>query len=168
MTVGAITYRDIAPRDFKALHGLVSIWEVTRNLGTWPWPADETVTRSRCVAFEGAGFCWGICKDNTLIGTVGVKDGGLGYMLHPDHQRQGIIAQAVKDALATAFGLADLDTVRAHIWADNAPSRHILEKSGFEFEGTETVHALARNGPTPRETYGLTRARWSALMHACE
>ena len=129
MTRAAISYRAVAPRDFDAMHGLVSLWEVARNLGSWPWPPDEDFTRARCEPFEGEGFCWGICADDVLIGTVGVVRGELGYMLHPDHHGQGIVQSAVRDALSHAFATLPLDEIHADIWADNFASRHILTRS---------------------------------------
>lgn len=56
MTVGAVTYRAVRPQDFDALHALVSLWDVTRNLGSWPWPPDPEFTAKRCQPFEGDGF----------------------------------------------------------------------------------------------------------------
>ena len=73
---------------------LVSIWEVTRNLGTWPWPADEEFTRSQCGPLNGDGFVWGICKDDTLIGTVGVKNGGLLLDIQPGTDLPVVLAIA--------------------------------------------------------------------------
>ncbi|MEM7598186.1 MAG: GNAT family N-acetyltransferase [Pseudomonadota bacterium] len=168
MTDGAITYRDLRPQDFAAKHALVSIWEVTRNLGSWPWPPDEAFTRTRCVPFEGDGFVWAICHDDHLIGTVSVVRQELGYMLHPDFHGRGIVSTAMRVALTHAFDTLPLDEVHAEIWADNATSKHLLTKAGFTLSVQETEHALARDEPTESETYTLTRATWSTLMRAPE
>ncbi len=165
MTDAAITYRDKRPGDFKDLHELVSIWKVARNLGSWPWPPDPEFTRTRCVPFDGDGFIWAICKDDVLIGTVGVKCGALGYMLHPDHQGRGVVQHAVRKALTYAFELERLNAISAHIWEDNHVSRHVLEKFGFRLTKQEVVQALARDAMTARETYVLTTSEWSSLMH---
>ncbi|MEM6586810.1 MAG: GNAT family N-acetyltransferase [Pseudomonadota bacterium] len=168
MIDGAITYRAVRPDDFDAKHALVSDWEVTRNLGSWPWPPDKEITRKRCIPFEGDGFVWAICTGDVLIGTVSVVRGELGYMLRPDHGGQGIIQKAAKTALIHAFDTLRLDQVHADIWADNLASRHILTKFGFVLSVKEVVHALARDEPTHSETYILSRAAWSALMQPHE
>ena len=160
MTVGAVTYRAVRPQDFDALHALVSLWDVTRNLGSWPWPPDPEFTAKRCQPFEGDGFLWAICLDDRLIGTVALTRGELGYMLHPDHHGRGIVSRATQDALSYAFNELGMDKVHADIWADNAASKHILTKFGFSLTVEEVVHALARDEPTESETYELTRSVW--------
>lgn len=160
MTVGAFTYRAVRPQDFDALHALVSLWDVTRNLGSWPWPPDPEFTAKRCQPFEGDGFVWAICIDDALIGTVSVVRGELGYMLHPDHHGKGIVTQATRTALSHAFNDLGAMVVHADIWADNAASRHILTRFGFTLAVQEVEHALARDEPTDSETYKLTRAAW--------
>ncbi len=160
MTAWAVTYRAVRPQDFDALHGLVSLWDVTRNLGSWPWPPEEEFTRKRCMPFEGDGFVWAICQEDALIGTVSVVRGELGYMLHPDHSGRGIVTQAAQTALSHAFNDLGIKEVHADIWADNAPSKHILMKFGFTLAVQEVEHALARNEPTDSETYKLTRTDW--------
>ena len=74
-----LTYRDMRADDFADLHALVSYWSVTRQLGSWPWPAQTDFTKSRCRPCKGAGFVWAICLHDRLIGTLGVTGGNLGY-----------------------------------------------------------------------------------------
>ena len=160
MTAGVITYREVGPQDFDALFALVSIWDVTRNLGSWSWPPDEALARERTQPFQGEGFVWVMCKDGAFIGTVSVVRGALGYMLHPDHHGKGIMQNAVRDALSNAFESSGVQEVTADIWADNVASKHILTKFGFTLTVQEVVHALARDEPTESETYRLTREAW--------
>lgn len=162
MTEGAITFRDVHPQDFEAMHGLVTFWEVTRNLGTWPWPPDAEFTRKRCMPFEGDGFVWAVCANTRFIGTVSVVRGELGYMLHPEFHGKGIITRAVQDALDHAFDTLKLDEIHADIWADNLASRHILGRAGFVLTKETIDHAVARDALTESETYSLTRAAWLA------
>lgn len=163
MTSSGVTYRALTPQDYEVLYALVSDWAVVRNLGSWPWPPDPAFTRARCAPYAGDGFLWGICVDDALVGTVSVKGGVLGYMVHPDHQRKGIAGQAIQDALNCAFLQHDCAQVSADVWADNDVSRHVLQGFGFELQRQETVHALARDAETARETYVLSRSKWQAL-----
>ena len=160
MTAGVITYREVGPQDFDALFALVSIWDVTRNLGSWSWPPDEALARERTQPFKGEGFVWVMCKDGAFIGTVSVVRGVLGYMLHPDHHGKGIMQNAVRDALSHAFESFGVEEVTADTWADNVASKHILTKFGFTLTVQEVVHALARDELTESETYRLTREAW--------
>lgn len=155
-----VAYRRVRPEDFDAMHSLVSEWEVARNLGSWPWPPDTAFTHKRCVPFEGDGFLWAICVADRLIGTVSVVRGELGYMLHPDHQGQGVVTCAVQDALCHAFDALNMRDVHSEIWADNAASRHILTQAGFTLSREYMDHSIARNEATASETYTLSHATW--------
>ena len=88
-----ITYRNIEKRDFDDLFSLVSDWEVVRQLGSWPWPPKEDFTSVRCGPYEGDGFVWAICDDDRFVGSIGVTDGSIGYMLSPAHAGKGIMSR---------------------------------------------------------------------------
>ena len=100
-----------------------------------------------------------------MVGTVAVTAGELGYSLRRDLWGRGIISQAARDAISHAFAAMLLDQIKASIWADNTASRWVLEKLGFQSVLIETVHAKARNAPTPFESCHLTRADWQTLSN---
>jgi RimJ/RimL family protein N-acetyltransferase len=161
--MGDLGYRDLNAGDLDALHEIVSDWDVARFLGSWIWPADRAFTLSRCVPYPGDGFVWAICRDDMLLGTIGLTRGEIGYMIHPRYQGQGIATAAIAHVLSFGFGDMGIDDIAATIWADNAVSRHVLVKFGFEHVQSEIVHSVARDEPTPSETYRLTRTRWQDL-----
>ena len=55
----------------------------------------------------------------------------LGYVLHPDHHRKGIISEAVKAVLDYGFKTMGLHSVEANINPANTASEKVLEKAGF-------------------------------------
>lgn len=59
----------------------------------------------------------------------------LGYAIAERHQRQGLMSEAVKLALAFAFGPLALHRVMANHTPDNEPSRRLLLRLGFRVEG---------------------------------
>ena len=87
------------------------------------------------------GITWAIAaKDNpvTLIGTVGywrfIKEhyrAELGYMLHPDHWRKGIMKEALNILIPYAFNEIKLHSIEAKINPDNIASATILTSVGF-------------------------------------
>ena len=158
--MGDISYRNRRPDDFDALHEIVSHWEVTRMLGSWPWPPDPAFTRKRCEPYEGDGFVWVICRRDHPIGTVSVTGGELGYMLHPNEKGKQIVSRAVQRALDEAFSDPARKQVTAEIWADNDVSRHILQKYGFQLAAKTLDHSIARGKAEAGESYALSRARW--------
>jgi RimJ/RimL family protein N-acetyltransferase len=158
-----LTYRPRQAVDLPAMQDLVSRPEVLRNLGpTWPWPADPAFTLTRSTPYLGQGFVWGIFLGGLHIGSVGVTEGELGYLLHPDHWGQGLASEAVERTLTRAFDEDGLDEVHAGVWADNLASLGLLRKFGFQITGEDMGTNALRPAPSPGFTLSLTRADWQA------
>ena len=102
-------------------------------------------------------------EDGAFIGVMGVilseihgaKCAELGYLVHPDFQRQGYAYEGANACMEYAFTALNADYVTAAVAADNLPSIHLAEKLGL-FPIQEEVF---RNGD--QETlyiiYGLNR-----------
>lgn len=158
-----LTYRPRQATDLEAMHDLVNRPEVLRNLGpTWPWPAERAFSLTRSTPFAGQGFVWGIFRNGHHVGSIGVTEGELGYVLHPDHQGQGLASEAVERCLTRAFDEDGLDEVHAGVWADNAASLGLLRKFGFQATGQDMGTNALRPTPAPGFTLRLTRADWLA------
>lgn len=91
-------------------------------------------------AMAGEGITWAIClKDSPkLIGTIGfwkiTKEhhrAEIGYLLHPDHWRKGLVQEALAPVLKYGFGTMMLHSVEANVNPANLPSIRFLEKNGF-------------------------------------
>ena len=81
--------------------------------------------------------------DLTRVGEVAVPwvnqphgSGMLMYWAAPEHQGEGYIPEATGLLLDHAFGEARLNKVWAMVIEPNEPSQRVLEKLGFEREGT--------------------------------
>ncbi len=157
-----LTYCDLGPEHADAMHEIVSFWEVTRELGSWPWPPEIEFTRSRCDPSDKEGFFWAIFLGDEMIGSVGVRDWGLGYNLHPDHWGKGYISEAAVAAINHHFTITKADTIPATAWADNLISQHVLKKLGFVECGRGSEVAKARGVETGFIDFTLTREAWSA------
>ena len=87
------------------------------------------------------GITWGIALDEApgiLIGTIGywriMKEhyrAEIGYMLHPDHWKKGIMKEALLKVIDTGFNHLKLHSIEAHINPDNVASANILTSTGF-------------------------------------
>lgn len=158
-----LTYRSRQATDLQAMMDLVSRADVLRQLGPkWPWPAEREFTLTRSTPYLGQGFVWGIFREGAHIGSVGVTEGELGYVLHPDHQGQWLASEAVERCLSRAFDEDGLDEVHAGVWADNAASLGLLRKFGFQVTGQDLGTNALRAEPAPGFTLRLTRADWQA------
>lgn len=144
LTTDRLLLRRIGPDDSKEL---------------FIWRSDERIMRyldrPRAKSIEDAyahlrlidddinaniGITWGIMikGGSHLIGNIGfwkiTKEhyrAELGYLLHPDYQKQGIMAEALLKVLDYGFKTMKLHSVEANVNPENAGSINLLEKSGF-------------------------------------
>ena len=70
----------------------------------------------------------------------------LGYALGVDYWGQGYMTEAVREAVRFGFGQMGLDIISATCYPDNPASRRVLEKCGFQYEGTLHRAQLLYNG----------------------
>lgn len=157
-----LTYRDLNEGDFDVIHGMASDWNVVRQLGRWPWPADPVHSMKRCKPYGGDGFVWAVCLDGQMCGTVAVTQTELGYCLDPAYAGRGIMTQAADHAVSHAFATRDIGRIDAHVWFDNVASQRVLSKLGFLHWYSGFERAFARNIPTLSRSYRITRTDWVA------
>lgn len=91
---------------------------------------------------EEWGADWIIClRDGTAVGGAGFKgapDGGsveIGYGIDESHRNQGYAAEAVGGLCRWAFAQPGVRLVEAETAPDNAASRRVLAKNGFQLTG---------------------------------
>jgi len=59
----------------------------------------------------------------------------LGYWIGPNHARQGYMTEAVSALVEFAFDEMELSRIEAACLPENKPSRGLLERCGFKYEG---------------------------------
>ena len=69
----------------------------------------------------------------------------IGYWVAREHNAKGLATQAVRKAVAFAFGEAGLHRVQAAVMPRNAASIRVVEKAGFRREGL-ALHYLKIHG----------------------
>lgn len=98
------------------------------------------VQRMMDIVAANEGISWAITLKGSdrLIGTIGfwrlVKEhyrGEVGYMLHADYHRQGIMKEAILTAADYAFKTIKLHTIEANINPENIPSIKLAESVDF-------------------------------------
>lgn len=90
---------------------------------------------------EGKHLAWVIAlKENPdhMIGSIGYwrtdlpnHRAEIGYMLHPEYWRKGIVSEALQATIDFGFREIKLHTISANIDPENDASRQILLKHGF-------------------------------------
>jgi ribosomal-protein-alanine N-acetyltransferase len=140
--------REITPDDAPALFALRSDPRVMRYIGKPPQKeaaeALAMIENIRQMFTQNEAVTWAVCLSETpalLIGTIGFwrMDKAnhrceIGYMLHADYWRRGIMDEAMGAALDYAFKVLDFHSIEANTDPENEASGRILEKHGFVAE----------------------------------
>ncbi|ETT41375.1 ribosomal-protein-alanine N-acetyltransferase [Paenibacillus sp. FSL R5-192] len=153
-TANGISLRLLTPQDTQSYLDLIQITRVPYQ-SVEPVRDDEFYTldaQTRRIedrvkaAEDGTGYQFGIytIKDSLLIGQVSINNvvlgvanyADMGYFIHPDYQGGGRMTAAVKLAVAYGFRALKLNRIQAAVLPSNKGSQRVLEKNGFQFEGT--------------------------------
>ncbi|MEM9229920.1 MAG: GNAT family protein [Pseudomonadota bacterium] len=85
------------------------------------------------IRLEDGALLGGITLDNIRKGPS--QAGTVGYWIGEAYARQGYMREALEAVVHYAFGDLGLSRIEAATLPENAPSRALLEKSGFKYEG---------------------------------
>jgi len=104
-------------------------------------------------ADENETFAFAVTVDNKVIGSIGVFRQGnihrqtaeLGYYIAEEYWGKGIMTEAVKQICEYVFAESDMIRIYAEPFAYNTASCRVLEKAGFQYEGTLRSNAV-KNG----------------------
>jgi RimJ/RimL family protein N-acetyltransferase len=167
--------------DAPAVRAFAGLREVAEMTGTWAHPLPEgeperRIFESRKANATGQSLILAMTlrgRPNLQIGTIALVasqkpgpacDIELGYMLHPEHWGQGLMAEAAQAMLSTGFSYTSMTRVRARVRVINTGSRRVLEKCGFQHVGSALLDQPARGGMVHCDEFMLERKTWSALV----
>lgn len=86
----------------------------------------------------------------------------IGWVIHPDHQRQGYAAEAVRRLLAHCFEELGLHRVVAGAYAANTATAGLAAHLGLRLEATHVRAGLHRSlGWVDMVTYAILAEEWS-------
>lgn len=86
--------------------------------------------------------------------------GEIGYSLVRDARGKGVADEAVRALLSEAFDEGGLERVNAYCVPENMPSRRLLERLGFAFDGILPHGATVGGTPVDVLMHRLDRERW--------
>lgn len=88
----------------------------------------------------------------------------MGYWLGEPYWNKGYATEAVHALIDMAFRTREwVSRIDARCRVTNIASRRVIQKSGFQFQGTGMVGNLAMGGTVPVEWYRLDRKTWLSL-----
>lgn len=86
--------------------------------------------------------------------------GEIGYSIVREARGKGVATEAVRALLSEAFEEASLSRINAYCVPDNTPSRRLLERLGFTFEGVLPHGATVGGTPVDVLMHRIDRDCW--------
>lgn len=116
-------------------------------------------------ANEDETFAFAITADNKVVGSIGVfrqenihrQTAELGYYVAEEYWGKGIMTEAVKQICAYVFDKSDIIRIYAEPFAYNTASCRVLEKAGFQYEGTLRSNAVKNGKVIDMKMYSLLK-----------
>ena len=156
--------------DAKDLAAALSNKKVQDNLRDGlPYPYTEQDGKEFISAMlsadENETFAFAIMVDDKVVGSIGIFRQGnihrqtaeLGYYIAEEYWGKGIMAEAVKQICEYVFGNSDIIRIYAEPFAYNIASCRVLEKAGFQYEGTLRSNAVKNSKVIDMKMYSLLK-----------
>lgn len=156
--------------DAKELAEAISNPNIQKNLRDGlPYPYTEEDGRAYISEMLGADekktFAFAIVYHEKVIGSIGVfrqdnihcRTAELGYYIAEEYWGRGIMTDAVKQTCAYVFSNSDIIRIFAEPFSYNAASCRVLEKAGFQLEGTLRWNAVKNGQVLDMKMYALIR-----------
>jgi RimJ/RimL family protein N-acetyltransferase len=151
---GVVTLRPWRREDSQSL---VECLDGDPEITIWLDQVPQPYTRADALAYIGgigeSAFAVTDAVSGRILGSIGVRFsetgdvGEIGYWMRSDARGRGVMTRALR--LAASWAFADGGAARVQLRADveNAASRRVAEKAGFQLEGVlRSAHWNARLG----------------------
>ena len=159
--------------DAKDLAAALSNKKVQDNLRDGlPYPYTEQDGKEFISAMlsadENETFAFAITVNNMVIGSIGIFRQGnihrqtaeLGYYIAEEYWGKGIMTEVVKQICEYVFGDSDIIRIYAEPFAYNIASCRVLEKVGFQYEGTLRSNAVKNGKVIDMKMYSLIKEEY--------
>ena len=159
------------PADAKDLSAVLSNAKIHDNLRDGlPYPYTEQDGLDFISAMLSADanetFAFAITTEGKVIGSIGVFRQGnihrrtaeLGYYIAEAYWGKGLMTKAVRQICRYVFDNSDILRIYAELFAFNAASCRVLEKAGFQYEGTLRSNAVKNGNVIDMKMYSLLKS----------
>lgn len=156
--------------DAKDLSAALSNKRIQDNLRDGlPYPYTEQDGKefisAMLAADENDTFAFAITVSGKVIGSIGAfrqgnihrKTAELGYYIAEEYWSKGIMTEAVKQLCDYVFSHTDIIRIYAEPFAYNIGSCRVLEKAGFQYEGTLRSSAVKNGNVLDMKMYSKLR-----------
>ncbi len=162
--------RKWALSDAKALAASIGNPNVRKNLRDGlpdPYTEQDGVDFiTSMLATDGdTTFSFAITVDGKAVGCISVyrqdnihrQTAEMGYHLAEEYWGQGVMTQAVKETCRYVFAHSDIIRIYAEPFERNVASCRVLEKAGFQWEGTLRSNAVKDGVILDMKMYSILR-----------
>lgn len=126
--------------------------------------AEDYIT-SMLSADKSKTFAFAITVDGRVIGSIGVfrcenihsRTAEIGYFIGEPFWGNGYTTSAVRQACRQVFEQSDIIRIYAEPFARNERSCRVLEKAGFQYEGTLRCNAVKNGEILDMKMYALIK-----------
>lgn len=116
-------------------------------------------------ADEKETFAFAITVNGRVVGSIGVFRQGnihrrtaeLGYYIAEEYWGKGIMTEAVRQTCEFVFDTSDMIRIYAEPFEYNKASCRVLEKAGFQYEGTLRSNAVKNGKIVDMKMYSLLK-----------
>lgn len=164
------TLRAWKPEDKEKLAELLNNRNILKNLRDgipFPYTAEdaEHFIRSMLSADKTQTFAFAITANGETVGSIGAFRGNnihaytaeLGYYIGERFWGKGIATCAVRQICDYIFKNTDIIRIFAEPFARNAASCRVLEKAGFQYEGTLRNNAVKNGSVLDMKLYAILK-----------
>lgn len=175
LTTDRLTLRPLRPSDAPDVLVFRSDWEVQKYnspVYTSVAEAEDLIERLRAEFEQQEGISWAVTltSEDIVIGLFGFhhwsrhhRRAEIGYDLARAYWGRGIASEALRAMLPFGFRRLDLHRIYANTIADNHESVRLLERLGFQREGTRRESSWEDDGTFHDSAiYGLLRREYGA------
>jgi [ribosomal protein S5]-alanine N-acetyltransferase len=173
LTTNRLHLRQIRPADAEALFEIRSNRAVMDFYGEEPHQSladtHALIQQIRDAYERREALLWGIAlkEEDIIIGSCtffafgpGFHYVETGYDLHQAYWRRGIMAEAMPAILTYGFTELGLHRIEAATDPRNTPSKNLLLKLGFTYEGNLRQRFFFRNQFLDAQYFGLLKDEW--------
>lgn len=164
-----LTFRFLQRDDEQDLFALYGDENFMRFSGAKPWThlqeAEAFLTKAFSQRADGLGVRVAVLKAGAFVGVASLMNvdhvhrrAEIGYGLKAEAWGRGYASEIVAWLTRLAFGRMALNRLEANVDPRNAASVRVLEKMGFQHEGTLRERIQASSGPCDSAVYGLLRS----------
>lgn len=161
--------------DIDALSNLANNANIATMVARMPHPytakdAADFVRRAKLGEIGKCVYAITKAENGAFLGCCGLEPHPgdaqtleLGYWLGEPYWNQGFATEAAHALIDMAFRTREIDHIDARCRVTNIASRRVIQKCGFQFQGSGMVGSLALGGMVPVEWFRLDRKTWMSL-----